>query len=61
MNTWSWLDEEGHKKIKEALNRKPSSFVDAVSKVIVSTKADPQLFKTISMLPLNAELIYKKG
>lgn len=36
-------------------------FFDSVSKVIVTEKADPQLFKKITVLPLNAKLIYRKA
>ncbi len=36
-------------------------FFDSVSKVIVTEKADPQLFKKITVLPINAELIYRKA
>ena len=52
------LDEILPEKI---VNETKPSFIDAVSKVIVTTKVDQNLFRAISMLPLNAELIFKKG
>lgn len=60
MSSTPWLDQTAYKKLKEAVEPKRGTFIDAVSKVIVTKDANPDLFKAISMLSLQAELIYKR-